>query len=40
MLGEGADWIGRTDPAATGEIGAASGLIERRQNPARREPRP
>ena len=39
-VGEGAEWIGRTDSAATGEIGAAVRLIEQRRTPARREPPP
>jgi len=40
VFGEGAEWIGRTDSAATGEIGAAVRSNRTTTNPARREPRP
>jgi hypothetical protein len=40
VFGEGAEWIARTDAAATDEIGAAVGSHRTATNPARREPRP
>ena len=40
VFGEGAEWTGWTESAATGEIGAAVRSNRTTTNPARREPRP